>query len=528
MGDRYQVVIVGGGPVGVALAVDLGLRGVSCALVERHKTPQRIPKGQNLTARTLEHFYFWGVEEELRNARVMPRGYPIGNVTAYESLMGEYWYAPRGHEVTNRYFFTANERLPQYLTEEVLRARLADLPSVTALFGRTAKRVEQDDAGVRVTVDDDVWPYEDTILEAEYVVGCDGARSLVREQVGIGQDGPEFDQRMALAVFRSKGLHAGLERFPPATTYRVLKPELRGLWQFFGRIDVGEGFFFHAPVPRDASRQSFDFLGLLRDAAGFDLEAEFDHVGFWDLRVLVAEGYRKGRAFIAGDACHSHPPYGGFGLNTGLEDAVNLGWKLAAALEGWGGETLLDSYGEERRPIFHDIGVVTIAGGIEKDRTFLERYSPSKDRAAFEAAWHEVQRQNIWQGSFEPHYEGSSVVAGPPGGVCSIHGTHVYAARAGHHLAPLPLSSGKNVFEALGTGMTLLAFGAEHCAVGAFEEAARSLRVPLTVVRDSDEGDRRAYEARLVLVRPDQYVVWAGNTVPADAVRIVRRATGTR
>src|SRR4051795_10332022 len=105
MAERVQVIIVGGGPVGVALAVDLGMRGVSCALVERHQTPQRIPKGQNLTARTLEHFYVWGVEDELRRARVLPPGYPIGSVTAYGSLMGEYWYAPRGLEATGAYFF---------------------------------------------------------------------------------------------------------------------------------------------------------------------------------------------------------------------------------------------------------------------------------------------------------------------------------------------------------------------------------------------------------------------------------------
>jgi len=527
MAERYQVIIVGGGPVGVALAVDLGLRGVSCALVERHQTPQRIPKGQNLTARTLEHFYFWGVEDELRKARVLPPGYPIGNVTAYGSLMGEYWYAPRGQEVTHSYFFTKNERLPQYLTEEVLRDRLTELPSVTALFGRTAKQVEQDDTGVRVTVADDGWPYEETTLEGEYVVGCDGARSLVREQMGIGRDGPDYDQRMVLAVLRSKDLHEGLQRFTPATTYRVLKPELRGYWQFFGRIDVGEGFFFHAPVPPDASRETCDVLGLLREAAGFELRAEFDHVGFWDLRILLAREYRKDRAFIAGDACHNHPPYGGYGLNTGLEDAANLGWKLTAALEGWGGERLLDSYGQERRPIFLEIGEAMIAGGIEEDRAFLKRYSPSKDRAEFEQAWKALQDDDRWHAGYVPHYEGSSVVMGRPGAVCSIHGTHAHTARAGYHLSPRTLSSGKNVFEALGRGFTLLALGADDGAVRAFEDATQSLGVPLTVIRDSFEGDRASYEERLVLVRPDQYVVWAGSEAPSGALRIVRTATGT-
>lgn len=527
MAERFQVIIVGGGPVGVALAVDLGLRGVTCALVERRQTPQRIPKGQNLTARTLEHFYFWGVEEELRRARVMPPGYPIGNVTAYGSLMGDYWYAPRGAGVAHRHFFTRNERLPQYLTEEVLRNRLADLPSVTTMFGRTVRRVEQDDHGVRVTVADDVWPYEDAVLEADYVVGCDGPRSLVREQTGIGRDGPDYDQRMVLAVLRSKDLHEGLKRFPEVTTYRVLKPELRGYWQFFGRIDVGEGFFFHAPVPSDASRDNFDVLGLLREAAGFDLQADFEHVGFWDLRILIAREYRKGRAFIAGDACHNHPPYGGLGLNTGLEDAVNLGWKLTAALEGWGGEILLDSYHQERRPIFLEIGEAMIAGGIEADRAFLERYSPSKDRAEFEQAWRELQADDRWHSSYAPHYEGSSVVLGQPGAACSIYGSHTYAARAGHHLSPRTLSSGKNVYEALGRGFSLLAFDTEGGSVAAFEEAARSLHVPLTVIRDSYAGDREAYEARLVLVRPDQHVAWAGDDAPTDPASIVRTATGT-
>jgi len=141
--------------------------------------------------------------------------------------LGEYWYAPRGPEITNQYFFTRNERLPQYLTEEVLRNRLAQLPSVRAMFGHTARQVEQDNRGVRVTLADEVWPYGETTLAADYVVGCDGARSPVREQMGIGRDGPDYDQRMVLAVLRSKDLHEGLKRFSPATTYRVTRATVR-------------------------------------------------------------------------------------------------------------------------------------------------------------------------------------------------------------------------------------------------------------------------------------------------------------
>jgi len=331
---------------------------------------------------------------------------------------------------------------------------------------------------------------------------------------------------MVLAVLRSQELHAALQRFPLTSTYRVLKPALEGYWQFFGRIDAGEGFFFHSPVARDTRADAFDVLGLLHEAAGFTFQAELDHVGFWDLRIMTASQYRKGRTFIAGDAAHQHPPYGGFGLNTGLEDAANLGWKLAATLRGWGGANLLDSYAEERRPIFLETGEMMIAGGIERDRAFLERYSPERDGDEFERAWIDfANRSGLERQSYEPHYEGSSVLVGPPGGVCSIHGEYSFVAQPGHHLAPRTLSTGSNVFEELGDGFTLLAFGADEGAVRRFREAARAIRVPLKIAQDSYEGDRLAYEARLILVRPDQYVVWAGNQTPADAPAVLHRIT---
>lgn len=526
--QRYQVIIVGGGPVGVALAVELGRRGIACALVERRLTPQRIPKGQNLTARTLEHFYFWGCVDELRAARLLPPGYPIGGLTAYGNLMSEYWYVAgdgRGSANVLRYYFQRNERLPQYLTEEVLRNRVAAFPHVTRLFGWAATTFEQDEQGVRVRIAQEDWPYEERVVEADYLVGCDGARSMVREQLGIDRGGTDFDQRMVLAVFRSRQLHEGLNRFPPRTTYRVLRPELKGYWQFFGRIDVGEGWFFHAPVPKDTRTDNYDFHGLLQQAAGFEFACEFDHVGFWDLRIAVASRYREGRGFIAGDAAHSHPPYGGYGLNSGLEDAVNLGWKLAAVLQGWGGERLLDSYSEERQPVFMQTGELMIAGGIERDRAFLERYSPERDREEFERAWKELAARST-QEEYEPIYEGSAVVMGPPGASCGIHGRRSFAAQPGYHLTPQPLSSGENVFEALGRGFTLLAFSADDQSVDAFRRAAQSLRVPLHVIRDTYEGERMAYESRLILVRPDQYVAWRGDAAPDDPVAVMRRVTG--
>src|SRR5271166_5084168 len=152
MSKKFQVIIVGGGPVGVALAVDLGLRGITCALVERRTGLQNIPKGQNLTPRTLEHFYFWGIADELRAERVMPKGYSIASITAYGNLLSDYWYAPPQRELIRKYYFQDVERLPQYLTEKVLRNRMAELPNVTSRYGWTAETVTQDEGGVAVTI----------------------------------------------------------------------------------------------------------------------------------------------------------------------------------------------------------------------------------------------------------------------------------------------------------------------------------------------------------------------------------------
>jgi 2-polyprenyl-6-methoxyphenol hydroxylase-like FAD-dependent oxidoreductase len=526
MQKRYQVIIIGGGPVGAALAVELGQRGISCALVERRLEPQRIPKGQNLTQRSAEHFYFWGVADQLRAARKLPPSYPMSGIVAYRDLNSGYWYAPPLREIVNSYYFQDNERLPQYLGENVLRARMAELPAVTARFGWIAEKIAQDAAGVRVTIGEDDGAGRETI-EADYAVGCDGGHSMVREAIGIARGGADFNELMVLALFRSRELHEKLERFPPRSTYRVLNPDLQGYWQFFGRVDVGESWFFHSPVPANTTRDNYDFHGLLQKAAGFPFACDFDYVGFWDLRIAVAEKYQVGRVFIAGDAAHSHPPYGAYGLNNGLDDVVNLGWKLAATLKGYGGDALLSTYTEERRPIFKETAEDFIEAGIRRDREFLAHHSPERDRGEFERAWKEHANTAAPRVmTYEPHYEGSPIVFGPPGGASSAHGSHTFKARAGHHLPPQLLSSGRNVFEELGPDFTLLAFDGEDQTAAAFEKAARQLGAPLKIVCDTYENGREAYEAKLILVRPDRYIAWTAERAPDDAGAVISRVTG--
>ena len=513
MPKHYDVIIVGGGPVGVALSVTLAMRGRSSVIVERRPGMHQIPKGQNLTHRTLEHFYFWGIEDKLRNARLMPPGHAIGEILAYKNMMSDYWFAPKGRELVTDFYFQKNDRIPQYILEQILRERMEEFDCVDTFFGWRAESFEQDDNGVRVSITQEDGSKQ--IVEGSYVVGCDGGQSIIREQMGVARGGTDFDEVMVLAVFRSKQLHEIFKRFPDRSTYRAIDPDQKGYWKFFGRVDVGESWFFHMPVPKDRKLSDGEVKALIEEAAGAPFECEFDHIGYWDLRVAVADTYRAGRAFIAGDAAHTHPPYGGFGVNNGLEDAVNLGWKLAATLDGWGSDALLDSYDLERRPVFRDVAEDFIAGRIKRERAFLERYNPDDDSAEFDAAWQAHATGDLGKivQSYEPNYEGSPVVFGPENGVCSAHGQHVLKARAGHHLAPRNLASGASIATELKQGFTLLAFDADEASLAAFENAAQARGIPLHIVRESQIDGREDYEAQLVLVRPDQFVAWCGNEV---------------
>lgn len=524
MGQQAEVMIVGGGPVGMGLAIELAQRGVHSIVLERHFVPQPIPKGQNLTQRTMEHFRHWGVEEAIRKASPIPVSFGIGGLTAYGTLLSPYHYDWYQRVIVRPFYVCDNERLPQYETEAALRARAAELPLVTTFFGWTAQTITQDADGVQVeAVSRDG---ETRILRAQYLVGCDGARSLVREQAGMTQTRSDHDIRMVLLVFRSSDLNKLIAHYKGKSFFNVLHPELDGYWRFFGRVDTGETWFFHAPVPAGTTQDNFDFHAYLEGVVGAPFECSFDHIGFWDLRIAVADDYRAGRIFIGGDAAHSHPPYGGYGINTGLEDVRNLGWKLAAELQGWAGANLLSSYSQERQPVFVSTARDFIQSFIDSDRDFLRAHDPQKDLADFERAWSGRAAQVGEEiRSFEPNYEGSPLVFGPQGGTCSAVGEHEFKARAGHHLAPQPLSNGRIIFDELGEGFTLLALDADEALVANFEREAKAMRIPLKVIRDHYTGERMQYAARLVLIRPDDFVAFAGDDAP-NVKEILQHVTG--
>ena len=506
--ETAEVAIVGGGPVGLGLAIDLGQRGINVVLFEKHETIQPIPKGQNLTQRTGEHFQAWGIFERIKSTIKLPPKHGSGGATAYGSLLGDYHYDWLVRSDVQQYYAASNLRIPQYDQEAVLRERAAELDTVTVHFNHRVERVEQTQDGVHLDVTDDSGATRR--VSALYVVGCDGARSMVRESAGLTQSVRSNYRRMVLAVFRSDDLLSILERFPGKSYFNALSPDKEGYWQFFGSVDLGR-WFFHTPVPEDSTEETLDLSYHLAQAVGREIEFETEYLGFWDLRIAIADHYRNGRIFIAGDAAHSHPPYGGYGVNNGYEDIRNLAWKLEASLRGWGSDALLDSYSRERQPVFDSTADDFIAQMIESDRAFVAEYSPEKDKVAFEKAWAEraeLTKRDVEQ--YCPNYAGSPIVTGGSGKTSAV-GQHSHTARPGYLLSPKG-----DVTERLGSHFNLVTVGSHPDAVAAFRSRADALGIPLDVVEMPANEETREWEADLILLRPDRYIAACG-TGPADA-----------
>ncbi|MDE0304345.1 MAG: FAD-dependent monooxygenase [Albidovulum sp.] len=512
--EECDVAVIGGGPVGLGLAVELGQRGVRSIVSEQSLEPSPIPKGQNLTQRTMEHFRCWGIEAAVRASRTIVPTAGIGGVTCYGSLLSDYHYDWFKRAVVKQYYAADNERLPQYQTENALRARARELGHVKFLTECKAVSLRQDVESVEVEI---CRGARRSRVKAKYAVGCDGSHSVTRRSAGISETISDHERLMCLLVFRSESLHKLLNKHPGKSFFNVLHPELDGYWKFFGKVDAYAEWFFHAPVPAGTTADNFDISSFLHNAVGAEFKFELKHIGFWHLRVAMADSYRSGRVFVAGDSAHSHPPYGAYGINTGFEDARNLGWKLAAVLNGFSDESLLETYDEERRPVFASTAADFIEKYIEQDRAFLRSFDPKRNHQAFEAEWKRRGSgadDEIY--AYAPNYAGSSIVYGPCGSQCSARGDHKFAARPGHHLAPAPLSGGGDVYDLLGNEFALLEFAASGRSTVQFMDAAKRAGLPLKHVALIDTALRERYGAALVLVRPDHFVAWADGGASCD------------
>ena len=534
-GKDIDVLIAGAGPVGLAAAIELGQRGIRCLVVERNDRVGYSPRAKTTNVRSREHLRRWGIADALRAASPIPPDYPSNVVFATRMNgpeLARFGNALNGSRARNDLYSEEAQWVPQYVLEEVLRQHAASLPGVEIRFNTELISFADDGRSVLARLKDVASGAEREVSSA-YLIGADGARSSVREAIGARMEGEGAFSRNYNIIFRAPAL-ASRHGHGPAIMYWMVNEEVPSL---LGPMDSeGLWFFMATKLANDVDPASVDPVELIRRGTGLaDLEIEIVGRDPWVAHRLVADRYEKGRVFLAGDACHLHPPFGGFGMNMGIGDAVDLGWKLAAVLQGWGGPELLASYAAERRKVHErTIAEAVInygAVGNQLVRPGLEAPGPLGDATRREVGeiieatkLREFRTLGIVLGT---RYEDSPIIV-PDGSAPPVEHFMLYVPSAHPGcLAPhLWLGDGSSLYDHFGQGFTLLATAGDRTGAAPLIAAATRLGVPVKLLLPGDHRLPARYGARFALIRPDQHVAWRGDALPVDCEALLAFVTG--
>ena len=530
---QTPILIVGAGPVGLALAGDLGWRGIACLLVEQSDGSIYQPRMDLVGIRTMEFCRRWGLVGAVE-ASPYPRDLPQDNVYV-TSLAG--WELGRERMATLDAAKPPpespqrRERCPQNMFDPILRDFAAAQPGVTMRYRTRLVSFAQDADGVTAEVEDANGARER--IRAQYLVGCDGGRSLVRETLGVGMVGTAALTYTTNVIFRCPRL-VGLHGKGRAYRFIILGPE--GTWSTIVAINGTDQWRFSiigGNEPREYTTE--EIHALIRRAVGRDFDYEILTVMPWVRRELVAERYGEGRVYMAGDAVHMLSPTGAFGMNTGIQDAVDLSWKLAAMLQGWGGPHLLTSYDAERRPIGHR-NVREAANNFRRmtsprPGTAILDQTPEGDafRQKLGAEFAEIMRHEWFTLGVHLGYRyADSPICVPDGTVAPPDEPNRYVPSAcpGCRAPHVWLGPSRSTLDLFGQDFTLLDFGADRADVEALVIAAGARGVPLALTSIDHPEAAALYERKLVLVRPDGHVAWRGDRAPDDAPAMIDRIRG--
>jgi 2-polyprenyl-6-methoxyphenol hydroxylase-like FAD-dependent oxidoreductase len=533
-----DVLIAGGGPCGLMLANELGRRGIRCLLVDPKPGTAFNPQANATQARTMEHFRRLGFAQEIRSMG-LPGDHPtdIAYLTRFagtelarlrlptaaaatqliKNLSGSWSAAELPHRVSQKY------------VEASLRQHAQQLPSVDIRYGWQLQSFADTGGGIEAVVQavDGSAP---VTVQAAYLMGADGARSFVRGQLGIAWQGATGFKRnfmggKMLAVYLKAPDFYARNPNDRAWMYVVVNPQLRA---FIMSVDGVDEFAFHVQRADDAATEALteaDARRLFAQAYGQDISIEILSMATWLAgHALVAESFRKGRVFLGGDAVHLFTPTGGLGYNTAVEDAVNLGWKLAAVVKGRAPTALLESYEWERKPLAvrntnyarqlaDSIGLFDAAPELEDDSAAGRQ---ARAAASDYLNGHVRREFNIPGITFGGRYDGSPIIV-RDGSTPPPDQPNVYEPTAcpGGRPPHAWLADGRSLYDSFNFEWTLLALGPAEPDAGGFERAAQQVGLDLKVVRHPAPELAALYEAPLVLIRPDQIVAWRGHDAGA-------------
>jgi 2-polyprenyl-6-methoxyphenol hydroxylase-like FAD-dependent oxidoreductase len=541
-----DVVIIGGGPCGLMLAIELGRRGISTILLEERTSPSRFPSANATQARTMEHYRRLGFAEKVR-AEGLPPDYPtdIAYFTRYTKHELARFSLPSARAAremvkTLSGSWSAAElphRVSQIFVEDVLRAEAGACPTVSLRPGWRMTAIRDNGTGVEVDAESNG---QSVTLRGAYAVAADGGGSPTRKMLGINYEGESgavrdfMGGRMFAIHFRAPKLYDVLPH-ARAWMYWAINHHRRA---FMAAVNGRDEFTFHTQIqPGIRASEISDAQAIAMFHEGFAAPLDIEIIGrsSWNAGfTLVADKFQRGRILLGGDAVHLFTPTGGLGYNTAVEDAVNLGWKLSAVLKGWGGERLLETYETERKAIAKR-NTTYARGFADSVGLFALPLAVEDDGAEGDAArkltgdhynHHSRFEFNIPGITFGGRYDGSPIVvsdgtAPPPDSPNAYVPTGCPGGRAPH----LWLDDGHSLYDALGFEFTLLVLSQNSAGAEKFRRAADTQKIPLAVVPVTADGARELYGADLALIRPDQIVAWRGDA-STDADKVLRQATG--
>jgi 2-polyprenyl-6-methoxyphenol hydroxylase-like FAD-dependent oxidoreductase len=528
-----EVLIVGAGPVGLTLAIDLGRRGVRATLIEQKSAPHMWPKMERCNARSMEIYRRLGLAETIRAAG-LPAHIPM-DVFIVTSLIDPpilHLPYPSVAEARKQIASCHDGTLPlepyqlisQYTLEPLLKSVAETLPTLTIRYGCEFLSFQQDRQSVTAKVTEGGGS---STIVARYLIGCDGGTSNVRKQLAFKLEGEGDILRLRQALYRCDDLFERIA-IGKGRHYHVADAQSTQLIV----QDSTRHFTLHSVVEKDE-----DMAAMFERTVAMPVQYEMLYVGEWRQNLLVANRYMDGRVILAGDAVHLMIPTGGLGMNTGVGDAIDLGWKLAATLQGWGGPGLMASYEAERRPI----GVRNVAASRYASlgrRKWRAQYRPEiRDHtpagAAARAALAEVadveqRKTNEMVGAeLGYRYTGSPLIADEPGeDPPDDFIEYVPTARPGARLPHVWLADGAAIQDRIGDGYTLIRLRGTAANTRALARAFAAFGAPYAEFAASSPAARDVYGADLVLVRPDLHVVWRGNRPPENPKRLAAIATG--
>jgi 2-polyprenyl-6-methoxyphenol hydroxylase-like FAD-dependent oxidoreductase len=543
--QHVPVLIVGGGPVGMVLAISLAGFNIRTMLVNTEPSARWFPKGSTHNARTMEHYRRLGLSHQLRQLG-LPADHPtdVGFFTTLtEWELGRIAMPSEREKLAAVANAAVTDQIPEPLfrcnqmyVEAQLLKHIQTLEMVDCRFGWRCTEIVEEQQRIRAVVQN-VETGQREEITCDYLAGCDGPQSTVRRHLGISYRGDRPEEQ-------AYGSGATMATHLRATElYRAVKH--RRCWQY-RTVNVkvrsnlvtldGEGEFTINTKLRNPDEKPDPKVvaNLILQSVGENVDIEFlDHRPWTAGHALVADRFVSGRIALAGDAVHVFTPTGGFGMNTGVDDAVNLAWKIAALVSGWGGPKLLSSYEIERRPIAlrntgmakelsRGAGKISIDDDLQHDSPTGE-LSRSNLGKTLEMSREEFASIGIQLGA---RYDDSPIVVSdgtlPPADDPSVYRPSACPGGRAHHLF---LRAHSSLFDQLGTGFCLLHLHGEH-DTSVMEAAARARRIPLKTLKvDLPEG-RELYECDLALIRPDQHVAWRGCALPADCDALLARVTG--